>query len=114
MLVMEVIQANSKSDSEAFLQCARSALAKGVRKIKHCLNQLDDTQLWHRPLPEMNSIANILIHLCGNLRQWIISGVGGAPDARNRLAEFTDRSMKPKAQLLSEFEQVIKQADEVL
>jgi hypothetical protein len=109
----QVIQSIATTEAEAFLRCARSGLAKGLRKITHCLNQLDDQQLWDRPRPEMNSIANILIHLCGNLRQWIISGVGGSPDVRNRPAEFADRSMKPKAQLVTELENVIAQCDEV-
>jgi hypothetical protein len=99
---------------DAFLQCARAGLAKGLHKIAHCLNQLNDQQVWQRPRPEMNSIANILIHLSGNLRQWIVSGVGGSPDVRKRPAEFSDRSGRPKAQLLEELKRVIEQADEVL
>jgi hypothetical protein len=62
----------------------------------------------------MNSIANILLHLCGNLRQWIISGVGGSPDVRNRPGEFADRSMKPKAELVGDLVNVVGQCDEVL
>jgi hypothetical protein len=111
---MEVLQSNANSVDAAFLQSARSGLAKGLTKIKHCTDQLSDEQLWQRPRPEMNSVGIILIHLCGNLRQWIISGVGGAPDIRNRPAEFTDRSMKPKKELLAEFEKVIAECDRVL
>jgi hypothetical protein len=111
---MEVIQSNASHADEAFLQAARSALARGLAKIRHCADQLDDTQVWQRPRAEMNSIANLLLHLSGNLRQWIVSGVGGSPDVRNRAAEFADRSMRPKAELLKELANVISQCDEVL
>ncbi|HMB95932.1 MAG TPA: DUF1572 family protein [Tepidisphaeraceae bacterium] len=100
--------------SDAFLHAARGELSKSLHKITHCLNQLNDEQIWHRPAAEMNSIANILIHLCGNLRQWIICGVGGANDVRNRQAEFDDRSMRSKKDLLAEFSDVIRQCDAVL
>jgi uncharacterized damage-inducible protein DinB len=75
---------------------------------------LNDEQLWQRPAAEMNSIANLLIHLCGNLRQWIVSGVGGEKDVRTRQAEFDDRSMRSKKELLAEFSQVIQRCDAVL
>ena len=63
-------------------------LDAALRLIKHCVNQLTDDQLWWRPSESMNSVANLLLHLCGNLRQWIVSGVGGAADVRERQKEF--------------------------
>jgi hypothetical protein len=111
---MEVIQSNASRADEAFLEASRSGLQRGLTKIRHCVDQLDDQQIWLRPRPEMNSIANLLLHLCGNLRQWIISGVGGSPDVRDRPAEFADRSGKSKAELLGALSDVIGQCDEVL
>jgi hypothetical protein len=99
---------------EAFLNAAREGLGKGLHKITHCLNQLNDEQVWRRPSADMNCIANLLIHLCGNLRQWIISGVGGEKDVRNRQAEFDDRSMRSKKELLEEFANVIEQCQNTL
>jgi hypothetical protein len=110
----EVIRAAASNVEAAFLVASRARLDTAFHKINHCLEQLSDEEVWSRPRPEMNSIANILIHLGGNLRQWIISGVGGAADVRNRPAEFADRSGKPKAQLLKEFHDVIEQCDAVL
>lgn len=104
----------STTDQDAFLATSLGQLDKALHKITHCLNQLSDENVWHRPRPEMNSIANILLHLCGNLRQWIIHGVGGSPDVRNRPAEFSDRSMKSKADLLRDFSEIISQCREVL
>ena len=53
---------------------------------------LSDEQLWWRPNAESNSVGNLMLHLAGNVRQWIVSGVGGAEDDRDRDREFvTDR-----------------------
>src|SRR5271156_2765446 len=92
----------------------RETLSEGMRKIEHCADQLNDSQFWHRPLPEMNSIANLCLHLCGNVRQWIISGVGGAGDVRNRPTEFSDRSNRPKAEILGLLKKTIAEVDAIL
>lgn len=104
----------STAVADAFLEAARSSLRERLRKIRHCTDQLTDEQVWWRPRPEMNSIANILLHLTGNLGQWIVSGVGGSKDIRNRPLEFSDRSMRPKSGLVSGLEEVIAQCEEVL
>ena len=60
---------NPTNEGEAFLQVASTDLAERLGKIKHCLNQLNDEEIWRRPRPEMNSIANLMLHLAGNVRQ---------------------------------------------
>jgi uncharacterized damage-inducible protein DinB len=42
-----------------------------------------------------------VLHLCGNARQWIVCGVGGEQDGRDRDAEFAQRAIVPRDQLLS-------------
>ena len=54
-------------------------LREGLEKILHCLRQLNEEQVWWRPTPAQNSIANLMLHLEGNVRQWIVSGVGANP-----------------------------------
>ncbi|MCA8957676.1 MAG: DinB family protein [Planctomycetes bacterium] len=71
--------------AEAF---ARRLAGEYVPRIRQCVELLDDAQLWHRPGPHNNSIGNLLLHLEGNTRQWILAGVGGATDTRTRPAEF--------------------------
>jgi hypothetical protein len=97
-----------------YVAAARQCLAEGMRKIEHCAGQLSDQQIWWRPAPQMNSIANLMLHLGGNLRQWIIAGVGGDKDIRNRPAEFSDRSNRPKAELLAKLKAVVNEADQTL
>jgi len=97
--------------TDAFIAAVRKTLTEGMRKIEHCAAQLTDAQIWHRPRPEMNSIANLMLHLSGNLRQWIVSGVGGAKDIRNRPMEFSDRSNRPKHEVLAILKQTVSEAD---
>ncbi|UUO06768.1 DUF1572 domain-containing protein [Blastopirellula sp. J2-11] len=79
-------------------------------RIEHCVSQLSDAQIWRRPGPGMNSIGTILIHLGGNVRQHLISGVGGAPDVRDRPAEFAERDPIPAQQLISELRATLDEA----
>ena len=56
--------------------------------IDRCLDELTDDQVWHRDSPHENSIGNLILHLAGNIRQWIGHGLAGLPDIRERDAEF--------------------------
>jgi hypothetical protein len=104
--------------TQAFTAAASGILRNGMHKIEHCVTQLNDEQLWWRPRPEitpqMNSIANLLLHLSGNMRQWIIAGVGGAKDIRNRPLEFSDRSNRPKAEILVQLKATVDEAAGVI
>ncbi|HEY7426403.1 MAG TPA: DUF1572 family protein [Gemmataceae bacterium] len=89
---------------------AAHELESALNRIKHCLGQLNDEQVWRRSQPNLNSIGNLILHLCGNLRQWIVSGVGGASDVRNRPAEFAERGPIPKDELMRGLEAVVEEA----
>ncbi|MCA9067462.1 MAG: DUF1572 family protein [Planctomycetaceae bacterium] len=95
-------------------QEAIQELEDALGKIKHCLGQLDDEQIWWRPIPTMNSIANLVLHLCGNVRQWIVSGVGGVEDKRNRPQEFSERGPIGSDELLGRLEATITEAKEAI
>mgnify|MGYP002831036362 CR=1 FL=1 len=89
-------------------------LDAALGKIKHCVNQLTDDQVWWRPSESMNSVANLLLHLCGNVRQWIVSGVGGAADVRERQKEFDQRSSTPGTELIAQIESAVAEAKNAL
>ena len=92
----------SKDVSRRFLDCAADFLVSDyLPKIERCLEKLSDEQIWWRPNKESNSIGNLILHLCGNARQWIVSGIGVGPDNRNRDAEFEHRELIPRSELLS-------------
>jgi hypothetical protein len=93
---------------------AGKELTSALAKIKHCLGQLTDEQVWWRSRPSLNSVGNLILHLCGNLRQWIVAGLGGAADGRDRPAEFAERGPIPKDELLRKLEAVVDEARAVL
>lgn len=97
-----------------FLVESRRNLVAAHARIEHCLAQLSDEQLWQRPRPEMNSIANLLLHLNGNVGQWIISAIENSPSTRNRPSEFTERGPIPKAELQSKLAATVTRAADLI
>ncbi|HKQ50983.1 MAG TPA: DinB family protein [Pyrinomonadaceae bacterium] len=98
-----------------FILKARSYLVEDyLPKIERCLAQLSDDEVWWRANPESNSIGNLLLHLAGNVRQWIVSGVGGERDARVRRLEFDQREVVPREELLGRLRQTLSEVDGVL
>ena len=93
---------------------AANELGKALDRIEHCLGQLSDAQVWDRPQASLNSVGNLLLHLCGNLRQWVSAGLGGAPDVRDRPAEFAERGPIPKEELRRRLRDVVEEARQVL
>jgi uncharacterized damage-inducible protein DinB len=89
-------------------------LTEAFDRIRHCLAQLTDEQVWRRPREEMNSIGNLLLHLAGNVRQWIIAGLGGLPDTRNRPGEFSERRLIARQDLLAWLEATVEEAKRML
>ena len=102
------------SAGDAYIAESRLVLEHSIRKIDHCLDQLTDADLWWRPHDSHNSIQNIILHLCGNVQQWIIHGVGGAPDVRGRPEEFADRRPIAKVELLDKLRGTVAEAGAVL
>ena len=101
--------------SERFISCALEFLvAEYLPKIERCLERLSDEQIWWRANEESNSIGNLVLHLCGNARQWIVAGVGGAPDRRERDAEFAQRQAIERSELLGLLRTTLTDVDSVL
>ena len=101
---------NTYTLSETLSRELADELNQAFGRIKHCVDQLTDAQVWWRPTETMNSIGNLLLHLAGNVRQWIVAGVGGAPDVRRRQSEFDERSPIAKAELLRRLETTVAEA----
>jgi uncharacterized damage-inducible protein DinB len=101
--------------AQAFIFKARSLFSdEYLPKIEHCLGELSEEAVWWRANPESNSIGNLLLHLAGNVRQWIVSGLGGAPDERIRQQEFDAQSGISRAELLARLKQALMEVDGVL
>jgi uncharacterized damage-inducible protein DinB len=99
----------------AFLEEARNYLLTDyLPKIERCLERLTNAQVWWRANEQSNSVGNLLLHLEGNVRQWIVCGIGGAPDQRVRDREFAERDTLPREQLLSALRATLEEACGVL
>jgi uncharacterized damage-inducible protein DinB len=100
---------------QAFLNESRKYLTLSyLPRIERCLASLSDEDIWWRANPESNSVGNLVLHLAGNVRQWIVSGVGGAADIRRRQAEFEAQGPIPREQLLAALASAVNDADAVL
>jgi uncharacterized damage-inducible protein DinB len=73
------------------LEFSANKLLQMNSRIESCLENLSDEQVWARGHETENAIGNLVLHLCGNVRQWIVAGAGGQADTRNRDAEFEAR-----------------------
>ena len=100
--------------SEIFLASSRKTLATWIERIEKCVVQLTPKQIWWRGQASSNAIGNLLLHLSGNVRQWIIAGVGGAPDTRKRDAEFAEREPLAPLELVERLKATVREADDVL
>jgi uncharacterized damage-inducible protein DinB len=101
--------------SRAFLTKSRSLLVdEYLPKIESCLVCLTDEDVWWRANDASNSIGNLLLHLRGNVTQWIIEGVGGRKRPRNRQQEFEERARISAGELLAGLKSAVEEADEIL
>ena len=98
-----------------FLERSRDYLGHEYRaKLRRALAALPADKVWWRPNDASNSVGNLLLHLAGNIRQWIVAGVGGVPVTRDRAAEFAAHDGAPPTELLAELERALDEVDQVL
>ena|SRR5947209_10841193 len=100
--------------AKIFLDYSSKTLRQMCGHIEGCLARLSDDQIWSRGAPHENSIGNLILHLCGNVRQWIGSGVGGESDIRDRDSEFSRRGGLSGPDLLRHLNQTVSHAIEII
>ena len=93
-----------------FLECSAKRLRQAHERIEVCIRKLDDEQIWRRTGDNANACGNLCLHLAGNVRQWILHGVGGQPDLRHRDAEFAARGGVGKEELLAKLRSAVEEA----
>jgi uncharacterized damage-inducible protein DinB len=99
----------------AFLRHTRFRLREDyLVKIAAALSELTDEQVWWRPNDASNSAGNLILHLSGNVRQWIIAGVGGQPNLRDRASEFAERRQIGRDALLELLTATLNEVDAAL
>ena len=93
---------------------AQRRLLESEGRIVLCVGHLSDTQLWHRANAHVVSVGNLVLHLAGNVEQWINSTLGGEPDARERSTEFLEQGPLLRTELLGRFSQTMDRARNVI
>jgi uncharacterized damage-inducible protein DinB len=87
---------------------------ESTQKIIRCLDIIDESDIWKSPNEQLNSVGNLILHVCGNIGQYIISSLGGAEDNRDRDLEISTKGGHTKADLLEKLTGTIQQATFVI
>jgi hypothetical protein len=96
--------------AKQFLRYSHERFARELERIHLCFDQIDEDEVWWHPAEGCNSIGNIVVHLCGNIGQWMGSVGGGRADTRDRHNEFVDQKAMAKAELLARIDETVAMA----
>ena len=100
---------------EAYIRWCRHRLLEHYwTRVQRCLTLLPPEDIWWRAHETNNSVGNLVVHLTGNIRQFILSSFGNMPDVRDKEAEFATREEISRESLLAGLETALRQADRVL
>lgn len=104
----------SQSVNEEFIKQAIYRLHENTPKIKKCLDELSEEEVWKRPNASSNSIGNIIVHLCGNITQYIHSSLGDIEDKRDRDKEFSIEGGLSKKELFHQLKSTVDKAATII
>jgi hypothetical protein len=108
-------QTNQQTSAALFLEFSRNKLlGQYWPRLKGCVESLTDEQVWWRPNGASNTIGNLLLHLNGNVYQWLVASFNRLDDTRNRPEEFTAAGEESGAALLARLGATIDKASDVL
>jgi uncharacterized damage-inducible protein DinB len=99
---------------EEFVQNSLYRLDENTRMNAISLKQVLDEDIWKRPNESLNSIGNLILHICGNMTQYVISSLGGIEDIREREMEFTTKSEYTKNELLQKLAETVEMAKRII
>ena len=97
-----------------FINHSINRLEENTKKVSQCFDELDEKDIWIHPNESSNSIGNLTLHLCGNIRQYIISSMGGNEDIRERDLEFSTQGGLTKSELLGKLTAIINEAKSII
>ncbi len=103
-----------KNTEVDFIEQAVLRMDEYLVKIEKCLDELEEKDIWLRPNESTNCIGNQILHLCGNITQYIIAGLGNEKDLRDRDREFNTRGGISKPELYDKLFRVVEEAKEVI
>lgn len=95
---------------QQFIKDSLFRFGEHLPRIQNCLERLSEEEIWRSPNASSNSIGNLILHLSGNIKQYLISGLGGAPDDRQRDKEFEIQNQLTKQDLLQGLQNIVELA----
>ncbi len=104
----------SEQIAQLFISYSETKLQQMLSAVESCLSKLSDDQIWSRGAEHENSVGNLILHLSGNARQWIIAGIGGEKDMRKRDLEFLTKGGLSRDELLSRLRETVHGAISVI
>lgn len=96
------------------LDVKRRLFIEGISRIKKCMDQLSEEQVWYKHNANVNSVGNMVLHLCGNVTQYVLHGIDGQPDVRQRATEFSEKGPISHEVLIKKLDELEKQVDAAL
>src|SRR6185503_5010386 len=100
--------------AKEFITQAIYRINENTPKIVSCMSELGEDEIWKRPNNVSNSIGNLVLHLCGNITQYIISSLSEAEDTRERDKEFSTNGGYLKSELINKLKATVEKAITVI
>jgi uncharacterized damage-inducible protein DinB len=97
-----------------FVRISIEKLRRSGSRIEDCIGRLNHDQIWTRNADNVNSVGNLVLHLCGNVRQWIGFGIGDLADQRDRDGEFAARGGLDPKELIERSRKTVSEAIDIL
>jgi uncharacterized damage-inducible protein DinB len=97
-----------------FLQFSVDKLRQFTGRIEVCLGKLTEDQIWARGGQHENAIGNLVLHLNGNVRQWIVLALGNNVGQRDRDSEFSAREGPNSTELSATLRSTVERATEII
>ncbi len=97
-----------------FIEQSVYRMEESTKRIVKCLDEIDETDVWRSPNDNSNSVGNLILHLCGNIRQYAISALAGKEDVRQRDKEFSAKAGHRKSALLKELTNTVSEAAAII
>ncbi len=106
---------NEAKMTTLFLEFSRRKLLEQYwPRLRECVESLTEEQVWWRPNEACNSVGNLILHLNGNVRQWLVDSFNLMEDKRDRPAEFEARDGMTAAELLERLGATMRESADVL
>jgi len=97
-----------------FIQQSVYRITENTNRVIKCLQEIEETEIWQRPNENSNSIGNVILHLCGNIRQYIISSLSETEDVRVRDIEFSTKEGFRKEELIAKLKNIVDEAINII